>query len=652
MTVKENVKPGEFLKSVAIRKVDEKAQQAWGIFTAEVPDCDEEIADYAYQKVRVGEWSNEAKQLTAKSGQESSLGNVRFAHTGQPVGKVIALDMDDAKKEIGGGTYISDPGAWDMVAKGILMGFSFGGRYDWRKCEDCGRDMPLQQGNNYCDTCGSMVKVRFGASIVELSVCDRPAVPVANITHIKADGSVVEQAVEPPAAVAKEAKTKRVAGEDLTADCFAYVGDPEQTKTWKLPIKFSTEEKSKRHVRNALARFGKTKGIPDDKKAEVKAKIVAAAKHLGIEVDEDEAKSAEPTLKKSFVKGEVVSIFQSHLAKFTGEDRECRKDLGDVAFFAEILQRIAWLRYSAIAERDYEGDESTVPDEIEENLVSLTETFLRMAEEEAGELIAAAKKAEKGTTVLTVAKTETPVNEETSNALTGHIAEVAAHHAKAAEAHKAAAAIHTAHAAVHKSAHEHFKAAAAEGGEHEMHHAMHANFHKSGHEHHMAMAEHHEKMHKMHTEMVGACGKVAKVFCGDSAEKLTKYEDAVKAAAATLPSFVKSAPAAAASGSGAPAIPLDVNLDNLNDFEKAAFMRQQEAWLASPEYTEITQARLRQMTVAKLNAVADAATGVVNGVDPDAGGIYAVERPGQTYQPASSSAKAASEAGEIFSFLK
>jgi HK97 family phage prohead protease len=98
------------------------------------------------------------------------------------------------------------------------------------------------------------------------------------------------------AAVVREkrdgAKTKRVDGEDLPASAFAYVGDANDTSTWKLPIKFSTAEKTASHVRNALARFGQTNGIPDSEKPKVLAKIKAAAKACGIHVS-DESNAAE-----------------------------------------------------------------------------------------------------------------------------------------------------------------------------------------------------------------------------------------------------------------------------------------------------------------------------------------------------------------------
>jgi HK97 family phage prohead protease len=81
----------------------------------------------------------------------------------------------------------------------------------------------------------------------------------------------------------RQAKTKRVDGEDLPASAFAYVGDAKDTSTWKLPIKFSSEEKTKSHIRNALARFNQT-NLPSGEKDKVWAKIVAAAKKHGIDV--------------------------------------------------------------------------------------------------------------------------------------------------------------------------------------------------------------------------------------------------------------------------------------------------------------------------------------------------------------------------------
>ena len=96
-----------------------------------------------------------------------------------------------------------------------------------------------------------------------------------------------------------DAKTKRVAGEDLTSSCFAYVGDENDTSTWKLPIKFSTPEKTASHIRNALARFSQTQGIPESEKAAVLAKIKRAAKANGIDTGDKSQKDFDDQMTEA-----------------------------------------------------------------------------------------------------------------------------------------------------------------------------------------------------------------------------------------------------------------------------------------------------------------------------------------------------------------
>jgi len=78
------------------------------------------------------------------------------------------------------------------------------------------------------------------------------------------------------------AKTKSVDGQDLHAGDFAWVGDPEDPATWKLPIH------DKAHAQNAMARFNQTQGIPADQKKLVAQKIARKAKGFGIDVTDFE----------------------------------------------------------------------------------------------------------------------------------------------------------------------------------------------------------------------------------------------------------------------------------------------------------------------------------------------------------------------------
>lgn len=91
-----------------------------------------------------------------------------------------------------------------------------------------------------------------------------------------------------------ETKTKSVDGEDLPKSAFAYQGS-DDLADWKLPIKFSTEEKTKSHIRNAIARWSSTDMPNADEKSKARGRIKAAAKEHDIDLDEDNLKDqAEP----------------------------------------------------------------------------------------------------------------------------------------------------------------------------------------------------------------------------------------------------------------------------------------------------------------------------------------------------------------------
>jgi len=81
-------------------------------------------------------------------------------------------------------------------------------------------------------------------------------------------------------------RTKKVGGKNLTKDKFAFVGDANDTATWKYPIHDAS------HVRNALARWGQHTGIPAESEAGVYGKIKSAAKKFGVEVTETNADKA------------------------------------------------------------------------------------------------------------------------------------------------------------------------------------------------------------------------------------------------------------------------------------------------------------------------------------------------------------------------
>jgi hypothetical protein len=84
-----------------------------------------------------------------------------------------------------------------------------------------------------------------------------------------------------------KAVTKRADDEDLPAAAFLIVGGLADIRSWKLPWKFSTDEKTKAHLQNALARFKQLKGVSEESKAASWSKLVSLCKEHDIEVTEE-----------------------------------------------------------------------------------------------------------------------------------------------------------------------------------------------------------------------------------------------------------------------------------------------------------------------------------------------------------------------------
>lgn len=167
--------------------------------------------------------------------------------------------------------------------------------------------------------------------------------------------------------ILKSALTKHVAGEDLLAAAFAYVGDPSDQSTWKVALEFQAAAKTKLHVRNALARYSFIKGIPASAKAKVKQAILAAAMLHGVDVGKEAAK-----------------IFALH--KFL-RSSALEKGMYDVKDLSDVLSTLAFVQSCLTQEREYEGDESTVPEDLLQVMEALQQVFLDLVQEETDELI-------------------------------------------------------------------------------------------------------------------------------------------------------------------------------------------------------------------------------------------------------------------------
>lgn len=412
----------------------------WGVATWEQPDSDNELCDYETAKPVYQAWSAKAFKRTSNAGQEPSLGNIRLQHGSEVGGKATKLEFDDKAKEIWLGSEPISDAVHDQLKKGMYTGYSQGGSYAWRACADCEGQMPMQQGYNFCENCGKNVNVRYGLKrIAEVSYVDSPATG-EGFEHVKANGST--EILKFQKKETTVSKTKTVAGVALPSHCFAYVGDPEKTDTWKLPIEFpGDEKKTQRHLRNALARIDQTKGIPEGEKGKVKAKIEAAARSHGIGVEGEKS-----TVTRGLLKARIDVL---------AESRGLEKGMYAVGRAADMLESLSCLWEQSVWEREIEGDESEVPDELRDLLESFAETFLAMATEEAKELAAQIKgrtsTGEKAMTPEQIAAQQ-ELEKAAKKSLASHFAKAASHHEKMADKHEALADAHEAAAAIHEKA--------------------------------------------------------------------------------------------------------------------------------------------------------------------------------------------------------
>lgn len=375
-------------KFVPLSKMEEQGDgslNVFGVVTAEQPDLDNEVCDYAGTKpFYQAKVTSMFKLTSAVEGMEPSIMPMREMHQLIAIGAGRTIEFDDANKTIKMGFNVVEPIAIQKFKKGVLIGFSQGGAYVGDPVPD-----PVHKG---CK--------RYVADPAEVSAVDSPCLPSALVETMKgrtvelrkSNGTTEAVALAIPAAgdlriekmerqlgsilgLLKEKKTKTVDGVALTADCFAHVGDPDDTSTWKLPIKFpGDEEKTKSHIRNALARFEQTEGMSADEKAKAKKKILAAAEEHGIEASEAEKAAIARACAKIALK----------------------KGMYEVGWLADLLESLHWLCQQTEFEREMEGDDSTVPEGMREAWLALLAEFKDMATEEADELAAQGGKGAKG----------------------------------------------------------------------------------------------------------------------------------------------------------------------------------------------------------------------------------------------------------------
>lgn len=143
---------------------------------------------------------------------------------------------------------------------------------------------------------GCDLRTVLDADLIDVSVVSFPAYPQAT-SGVRSFPADMPTEVRTRLESRRLSHTKEVDGEHLTPDDFLIVGDPDKTDTWHLPWRFSDEEKTKSHLRDALARFDQVEGVSDDVKKAAWDKLVKLSKEHGIDVSADDKGDADRSLR-------------------------------------------------------------------------------------------------------------------------------------------------------------------------------------------------------------------------------------------------------------------------------------------------------------------------------------------------------------------
>lgn len=425
----------KFRKVMPLVKVDEATHKIYGLATSEMPDKDSEICDYVTAKEEFGKWSKEFMESTSVAGQSVSLGCIRVQHDPMVVGgKTTRIDFKDDRKQVWIETEPVSDEIWKMLQGGFLTGFSISGSYLWKKKEsDYTRygasitevsyvDSPCNPEAHfaYVKADGSTELRKFQAKgTAHMSAAAIPNPQSSSITITDEQLQTVAQKtadilapkLQPPAPVAK---TKSVDGEELPAANFAYVGNGDDSSTWLYPIEFTDAAKATFHILHAACFAKSSKKIPASALSKAQEAITAAAKKHNINVNDQAdrihkaiifigdktipAAVASMILKNSAARAKSGGYSDEALKTAAGNvlqtfkaaaPADFAKSMYDVHDLASVLQTMVFVQNCLHSEREYEGDSTTVPEDLAGVIKELANVFLALAGEEVAELVAA-----------------------------------------------------------------------------------------------------------------------------------------------------------------------------------------------------------------------------------------------------------------------
>lgn len=404
-------------------KVDESKHEVWTVVTAEKPDRDDEVCDYEstvpYYKEMVDEMT--------KASDGKNIFPLREMHGLSAAGKGIAIEFRDKTKEIYMGFKVVDPLAWQKVAEGVYTGVSQGGKYIKR-----------WKDGDY---------TKYTAKPVEVSLVDVPCLQAAHFDFVRADGVIeVRKFVTAKQKQEKEVATldKQLMafvfkGKSCNCSCENCQAGKcskcsAETKCDKCDISGTSEKAAKCACKCANCTEGKCASCSAENKCEAAAKMMAAkavkylvnvngethlpytdasgkpnhrlmgaawaALHGGYRGNKyagPNKQQAIRRLKQVYAqegldtpseKSERIDDMFKTMLEDAIQNRafgQLNKGMYTVARFAQLTDDLKYLWMSLEYEREAEGDESPVTDDLKETFENFLEHLLAYTEEQVAE---------------------------------------------------------------------------------------------------------------------------------------------------------------------------------------------------------------------------------------------------------------------------
>jgi hypothetical protein len=401
---------------IPITKIDVAKRLVYGIATAEKADRSGEVCDYATTKPYYEKWSSDFH----KASGGKSLGNLRAMHGKVAAGKVTTINFNDEAKQIEICSKVVDDNEWNKVEQGIYTGFSQGGSYvkRWKdgevqKYTADPNEISLVDLPCLADATFEIIKADGASELRKFVSVEPEIVPPTNdqiaaratemakaagdetkwIDHLEAASAELLKAAKPAPAVEQIAAAAAVVEKavPVAAPAAAAPADGEEwDQVWKSRRDASTfntkAELRKYHeqldaaaataatvdpVQKSLDEINAALGIEKKDNAAKPGKTDASGKAAAASADE----GVDPVTGKKKKKAK----------KFADADA-LKKGLYDVGRFADLITQLNWLANDAMSERAWEGDNSTVPDQIKAGVAVLCAAIRTMVIEETTEL--------------------------------------------------------------------------------------------------------------------------------------------------------------------------------------------------------------------------------------------------------------------------